>query len=337
MKLKPNASAPTGTVQTYLGKMSSFERDGKTILRGTKPTDFNDAKSLLQIYVRIRTNNLNAFVHVVQPYLKHYWEQQHPGRYYYHEFLSANSGARPLGFICNGTHNTGGVIVSDYQITQGSLLPISVDTITRGEDKGVSDIFLGELSISSATTLGEFSRAVVSSNGERFAYGDTLSFIMVTQQVVEGLPCARVNFTSILLLDDDRYTFDGLTLTGLGVYNHRLAIQGFVPIGGYAWIHSRPVPKSTLVLHSTQRLVLSSHILPDLYADVEHMREAAQLLGAKIPEYVRHVRSQEDKAVYAAFGVPVKSVEYTSFGSVPSSTAFQTPTLSSPISQSVES
>lgn len=329
MKLKSNASAPKGTAQTYLGKMTTFERDGQIISRGTNPTSINDARSLLQVYRRIRTNNLNAFEHVIDPYLKNYWEQHRPGRYYYHEFLSANSDARPLGFLSSSDYNTGGAIVSDYQITQGSLLPISVDTYSCGPEHGITDILLGDLTISSATTLGEFSRAVVSSNGGRFHFGDTLTFIQISQIVQETLPCARVNFTSVLLLDNDDYTFDGISLLGLGTYNRRLAIRDFAPIGGYAWIHSRPVPQSTHVLHSTQRLVLSSRVLPDCYAEPEHMREAAQRLGAKIPEYVKHVRSQEDAAIYAAFGVPCRSVEYKVSGPIPSE--------SSPISQFIES
>lgn len=329
MKLKSNASAPKGTVQTYLGKMTSFERDGQVISRGASPTSINDARSLLQVYRRIRTNNLNAFAHVVQPYLKNYWEQRRPGRYYYHEFLSANSDARPLGFLSSSDYNAGGAIVSDYQITQGSLLPIAVDTYSRGPEHGITDILLGDLAISSTTTLGEFSRAIVSSNGERFHFGDTLTFIQITQVVQETLPCARVNFTSILLLDTDDYTFDGISLLGLGTCNRRLAIRDFAPIGGYAWIHSRPVPQSTHVLHSTQRLVLSSHVLPDCYAEPNRMREAAQHMGAKIPEYVKHVRSQEEKAVYDAFGVPCRSIEYAVSGPILNA--------SSPISQSVES
>lgn len=335
MKLKSNASAPQGTLQTYLGKMSTYERDGQTISRGAQPTAINDARSLLQIYGRIRTNNLNAFVHVVQPYLKFYWEQHRPGRYYYHEFLSANAKARPLGFISNGNLNTGGVIVSDYQITQGSLLPITVDTRLRGPEKGVTDILLGDLAISSTTTLGEFSRAVVSSNGGRFAFGDTLSFIQISQYMQDALPCARVAFTSVILLNDDQYTFDGIKLTGFGTYKNRLAIRDFAQVGGYAWIHSRALPQSTRVLHSTQRLVLSSRLLPDCYAAPEHMRQAAQLLGAKIPEYVKQVRSQEEKDIYAAFGVPCKSVMYSASGTPqPLAPDSGTP---SPISQSIES
>lgn len=141
MKLKSNASAPKGTAQTYLGKMTTFERDGQIISRGTNPTSINDARSLLQVYRRIRTNNLNAFEHVVDPYLKNYWEQHRPGRYYYHEFLSANSDARPLGFLSSSDYNTGGAIVSDYQITQGSLLPISVDTYSCGPDMALRTFF----------------------------------------------------------------------------------------------------------------------------------------------------------------------------------------------------
>lgn len=95
MKQKNNSTTLDGSLQSYLGEISVYSRSGSQVFRGTKTRSYHDANNLIQVYNRLRTSNLSAFASAVQKHFSPYWEAQTPGRYYFHNFLSANASARP--------------------------------------------------------------------------------------------------------------------------------------------------------------------------------------------------------------------------------------------------
>lgn len=310
MNRKSSSAIPTGVAQTYLGKMTTYVRNGVEIMRGSGTTSFHDRKSLPQIYQRLRMNNLNAFAKKVSPFLKNCWEQQEAGRgrYYYQNFVRANKNARAYGVVINANHDGDGVLIADYQISQGTLPTIVVDTNCEGTERGITDIAVGELEINENTTIGEISRALVENNGMRFRYYDRLTFFYMTQLVEGGKPTARCGLVSIVLAEDSQETMEGLNLRGFGVNRNRLAIRSNMPIGGYTWIHQRAVPKTTKMLCSTQTLTMSDSAALNAYASTESMREAAIQMGATIPQQASMVKP-EHREVYEAFGVPCSPIK----------------------------
>lgn len=308
MKRKNNTSTPTGVMQTHMGKANTYMRDGVEITRGAVTQSYKDAKSLPQIYHRLCINNLNAFAKKVQPFLKNCWEQHEAGLYYYQNFLRANKQTRAYGVVINGDHNCGGVLIADYQISQGSLPTIQVDTYSYGPEHGITDIAVGDLEIDENTTIGEFSHALVENNGRRFQYYDRLTFFYMAQATGGQGPTARCGMVSVLLAGESQETMRGLNLMGFGVKQGRLAIRGTAPIGGYTWIHQRAVPKTTKRLCSTQFLTMSNRTVLECYASPERMREAAVMMGATIPKQAPLLSKPEYKKVYEAFGVRCSSV-----------------------------
>lgn len=311
MKRKNNTSVPTGVMQTFLGKANTYMREGVEITRGAGTRSYHDQKSLPQIYHRLCMSNLNAFAKKVQPYLKGCWEQHEAGLYYYQNFVHANKHTRAYGIVINTNRNGNGVLVADYQITQGSLPSIHVDTHSDGPMQGITDISVGDLEIDENTTIGELARALVENNGTRFQYYDRLTYFYMIQMVEEQGPTARCGIVSIVLAEGSQETMKGLNLTGFGVKKQRLAIRGTAPLGGYTWIHQRAVPKTTKRLCSTQILTMSDKTLMECYAAPERMREAAVLMGAKIPKQAPMVSKAEHKKAYEAFGVRCSSIKVT--------------------------
>lgn len=329
MQRKNNAAVLDGSLHSYLGDITAYHRNQRMVIRGKHTTHYTDANNLVQVYNRLRNSNLTAFARAVQGAFGRYWEDQIPGRYYYHNFISANASARPYGLVVNQHHNVGAAVVSNYVVTQGSLPAISVDTFSLSPAQGISNIIVGDLAVTSATTIGEFSRALVNNNGDRFRFGDILAFFCVYQRMEEGKPRVAVGSQAVSLIDSDEFIFDSFDLRGFGTTNRFLSIRGVAPVGGYTWVHARTIPNTTQLLVSPQRLTLSDRTILDVFSNVEHMRSAAIQMGASIPDEISPNFLHHDPKIYEAFGVPCKSAVSGNCGFV------DTPTADSPFRQSL--
>lgn len=336
MKKNNKTTALEGRLQSYLGDITAYNGEHGMVIRGQHVTNYHDANNLVQVYNRLRSSNLTAFAKAVQRYFGNYWEPQTPGLHYYHNFISANKNARPYGLIANSQHNAGAAIVSDYIVTFGSLPSIEVDTFTLGSAHGITNILIGDLTVTAETTIGEFARTIVDCNGGRFQYGDILAFLCVRQGMDQGVPRIGVSTSSVILLDSDEYTFGDLNLLGFGTTNGCLSIRETAPLGGYTWVHARAIPNTTRLQVSAQRLTVTDTVLFDIFASPEKMREAAIAMGAKIPDEVSPAFLHHDPAIYRAFGVPCVSTAASGpQSSNPQSSNPQSsvPTLTSPFCQ----
>lgn len=331
MQRKNNAAVLDGSLHSYLGDITAYHRNQRMVIRGKHTTHYSDANNLVQVYNRLRNSNLTAFACAVQQHFGRYWEDQTPGRYYYHNFISANASARPYGLVTNKKTNPGAAVVSDYVVTLGSLQPVVVNTFDQGPTHGVTDIRVGDLTVTPATTIGEFSRALIDNNGGRFRFDDILAFFCVYQRMEGGRPRVSVASTSVLLTDSDEFTFGSLDLRGFGTTDRYLSIRDTAPIGGYTWVHARTIPNTTQLLVSTQRLTLSDRTILDIFSDVDHMRKAATLMGATLPDIVTPSFLHHDPKIYEAFGVKCVDAEHVVSGPI------NLPTAESPFQQSLPS
>ena len=158
--------------------------------------------------------------------------------------------------------------MAPYLISRGSLASIIVEG--TGAD-AVTNISVGDLTISGTTTIGQFAKAVVANNAG-IEHGDQLTYVSCVQQtdantgnpvVVSGIYEVTLDSNSNDLLRKF------IPEVGSSVKNGFLAHGQLIGRGGFAWILSRkPVGGSLMV--STQRLILTS---PDVYD--EYVTESA--------------------------------------------------------------
>ena len=93
-------------------------------------------------------------------------------------FVRLNSAASPV-YLTKPEADGGGCIAAPYQLTQGSLPSI----VIAGEGaEAKTDIKLGALQLSEATTVVDFAKAVVDNNADN-NYGDQSSFYNILQRV----------------------------------------------------------------------------------------------------------------------------------------------------------
>lgn len=308
-----NGVVKKGQMQTYLGKMTTYMRDGESIMRGTTPTQINNPQTAVQMYHRLRLPNMVAFYRVVRKFNQKGWENLPPKTSLYNCFVGANMDIEPLG-IRKEDFKAGMTIVEAYQITSGSLPAIEVDTLSEGAAKGITNIVVGDMSISETTEVGALAQAIVEQNGGAYQYGDEIAFLLAEQYYVDGIARVRAKRIAISLTKDSDIVLGDIDMTGWGVKDGKLAINGVAPLGGYCWVHSRKDEEGNLRV-STQRMITVGDSLQKAYRDPEQMRQAAEDQGADFSEiaFLECHTAEEAKAI-SAFGIIYKMVRKGSDG-----------------------
>ncbi len=292
-------------MQTYLGKMTAYQREGKQLMRGTTPTIITNPQSAKQMYQRLKFLNLNNFYRAVAPFNRGGWENRQPGCSAFNAFMAANLNQAPVA-LTRQQQNAGMAIIAPYVIASGSLPAIIVDTTTRSAALGVSDILVGDLTIAPATKISALADAIVSANGGRFAYGDEIAFLCLAQYVVNGIVRIRASRTAITLAEDSTETLADLDLRGFGTHNRCLAVASAVPEGGYCWVHARRDAEGRNHV-STQNLILVGNAILRHFTQPSLLRAAAEDFGAKFDnDLFLECSSAEMRRVFEAFGIPYR-------------------------------
>jgi hypothetical protein len=168
----------------------------------------------------------------------------------YNAFIQANLGVVKV-YITKTMKLNGGAILAPYQITRGSLPSISM-AVNSG-NKLVSSVRLGTLTISSTTTVAQFSQAVIDNN-PAFLEGDQLTFFHGIQSVdtVTRTPRATINgYKVVLSTADDTPLWNVVSQLGFSVADNKLATSVEITNGAAVWVHSREAVDGTLKV-STQ-------------------------------------------------------------------------------------
>lgn len=169
----------------------------------------------------------------------------------------------------------GGCVVAPYRISEGSL-PVVPLTYESG-GYYASTINLGDLPISAATTVQEFSRAVIANNND-FEIGDQIGVFIATQIVesVGGLPRVQMQGYKIELDTNDEVTtlFDIMGTGNVsGVDGHLCVARG----DGACIVHSRKTSTGETLV-STQSFVINNAILTQ-YTSADARLKAAESYG----------------------------------------------------------
>lgn len=218
-----------------------------------------DAKTRSQVTQRVKMANVIAMYRALKNICNHSFEGLNVGQTSYSAFVKANLTGNKVS-LTKEAASFGACVVAPYLISRGSLPSIQVEG--TGAD-AVTNIAVGNLSISGTTTIGQFADALVANNAG-IEYGDQLTYVSLVQQTDanSGYPIVVAGIYEVTLnsASTDKVR-DFIPEVGSSVKNGFLAHGALIGRGGFAWILSRKQPGSSLMV-STQRLVLTS---PDVY------------------------------------------------------------------------
>lgn len=243
-----------------VGNLTGYRgRDGRNVIR-QKIYNPRNAKTPLQMRRRVAWGNLVNLWALIMNFMKPSFTNKAKGQTDYNAFMKANVDANPV-YLTKKEVAKGGVVVSPVVVTSGVLPAIGASLVNGGKIQ--SSLALGDLELSSETTVGAFSHAIIENN-EGWQNGDQLSALLVLQQQYDaaaGAVRAKATFASVIL-DETSYTllYDEVSDAGFSASQGFLATKSAVN-GGVAWIQSRKVDGETQV--SSQSLTVNNNILSD--------------------------------------------------------------------------
>ena len=233
------------------GDLTFKTLNGLTVV-SEKVTKMTNPRSDAQMRVRTRWSNVVAMYSGVRPLLRHGFENKPAGLSDYNMFVKVNMQRTPI-YLTKQAVAGGACVATAYQISQGSLPAI---VVTGTGQNGVSDILLGSLSITSATTVAQFSTAVVQNNPD-YRYGDQISFFLVKQKVNEetGIPYCQFSAAKVILdaANENKLYDETGSSHGFASIDGKIGHSGNDGDCAYAWVHSRKTDGKTLV--SSQSLL----------------------------------------------------------------------------------
>lgn len=258
------------------GQLTFKTVKGQTIV-SEKVTNVSNPRTEGQQRQRTKWVNVIRMYSGISPLLKNGFENKAHLVSDYNMFVKMNNVANPV-YLTKSEADGGACIAAPYQITQGTL-PSIVVTGTGADCK--TDIALGSLTLSEATTVAEFSNAVVQNNAD-YNYGDQISFYSILQKVNEETKIPYCQFgASYVVLDKESSVklFDLVNKAGFACSEGFLAHGEDEGAGTFAWVHSVKVNAKTKV--STQFLINNNPLL-DSYSDNDaYLRAAASYGGAQ--------------------------------------------------------
>ena len=162
-----------------VGDLTFKQVKGQTIV-SEKVTQVSNPRTKPMMLQRMKWGNIAAVFSGIRPLLNEGFETKEGMQTDYNKFMQINLAKEPV-YLTKRQKAAGGCVAAPYQITQGSLQPIAIE----GEgNTAVTDIFLGGQTLSAATTVGEFSQAVISNN-PAYRNGDQISYFIIRQTVDE--------------------------------------------------------------------------------------------------------------------------------------------------------
>ena len=233
------------------GQLTFKQVNGMTIV-SEKVTAVANPRTDAQMRTRTKFTNIVSMYRGIRPLINYGFEAKPKTLSDYNMFVKVNMQRTPI-YLTKSAVAGGACIATAYQISQGSL-PAIVLTGTGQNVK--TDIRLGGDSITSNTTVAQFSAAVVNNNAD-YRYGDQISFFLVKQLVnaETGIPYCQFSAAKVILDAANESTLADVTggSHGFASADGMLAHVGNDGDCAYAWVHTRKSDGKTLV--SSQSLV----------------------------------------------------------------------------------
>lgn len=235
----------------------TFKQVGGQCVVSQKITSISNPRSEAQMRTRTKFTNIVQMYRGIRPLLNNGFENRPAGCSDYNMFVCINMQKQPV-YLTKQAKAGGATVAAPYAITQGSLPAI---VISGSGQTATTDIGLGVSTISTATTIAQFSQMVVGNNPD-YQYGDQISYFLVKQKVNSetGIPyCQFSGWRVILDASNEEKLWDVVSRNGFSASDGHLAHSGNDGDCVYTWVHSRKSNGKTLV--SSQLLVNANSIL----------------------------------------------------------------------------
>ena len=248
------------------GNLTFKSLNGQTVI-SEKVTHIRNPRTNAQMQTRTKWGNIIAMYKGIRPLLNYGFEAKPKTLSDYNMFVKVNMQRTPI-YLTKQAVAGGACVATAYQISQGSLPAI---VVTGTGQNGVSDILLGSLSITSATTVAQFSAAVVQNNPD-YRYGDQISFFLVKQKVNEetGIPYCQFSAAKVILdaANENKLYDETGSSHGFASIDGKIGHSGNDGDCAYAWVHSRKSDGKTLV--SSQELLAANTKESDYQGDAAY-------------------------------------------------------------------
>lgn len=174
-----------GNSRNKIGSIVTYVSKGQQIAR-SKAANISNPRTASQMTQRIKLSNVVAMYRANKGWMDRYAFENKPTRWsVFNAFVSANLSAS-LVALTKQEASAGACVVAPYKMTDGSLPQIQINELNN---KGVytTDLYIGDLEISSSTTIGDLSAALIANNNG-IVNGMQLSLIENGQEVVNNIP-----------------------------------------------------------------------------------------------------------------------------------------------------
>lgn len=269
-----------GSSRNKVGSLVTYRLKGQDIARA-KAAQVSNPRSLAQMQQRVKLANLVGMYRANRAWMDGLAFSTRPLQWSdYNAFVSANIATNRIA-LTKEQAAAGTTIVAPYIVSRGSLPTIEVNPTTANVWQ--TNIGVGDLSIDPATTtVGEFSTAILANNNG-LQQGMQLSLVMNYQQQSGSAYYATSRYYEVIINPNDTDLLSTrMDLQHVGVSGGNLAYTRGAsdPIVGFAFVLSLTQANKTQV--STQRLVLTSTSVYDLFTRQAQQDAATQSYGAQL-------------------------------------------------------
>ena len=243
-----------------------------------KQTTYRDAKAEGQVVYRVKMRNIQNIYAALKESLRGNFQDKTGRQTDYSRFQGINM-QKPAVYLNKSEVAMKAQIVAPYIVSFGTLAPIEYEL---RDNLLVTNIGLGNLSITPDTTVSEIALAIVKNN-EGWEYDDCLEF-MAVKQTEGNTPTAKCSFTHLPL---DKYNSaklsEVLVVRNVNQIELGSSAEGFLQMnvsdnGGFAIIRKRMASKGLMT--STQELAVNNPLF-DLYHSDKRMQKALDSYGVK--------------------------------------------------------
>ena len=242
------------TVAGKLGSMVLYRAKGDQRSR-TYVKTVSNPKTRAQLDQRTQLANLVAVYRAMKNVMSSAFENAAANQSQYNAFVSANLNVGTSVHLSKADAAAGACIAAPYQVTKGSLPPV---TLTGLAPDAITNISVGVLTSMAGVTVAELSAALVASNAG-ISYGMQLSYysLMQGRSIVTGaVSCGLTPYEMTLDSEDGSLVSHRFPARALGITDGSLSHVADTLLGGYCWVWSRKDSGSIKV--SSQSLNITS-------------------------------------------------------------------------------
>lgn len=309
-----------------LGGVVLYQAQGRTLARELAPAVSNP-RTPAQMEQRVKLANVVAVYRANRQWMAGSFEDKKQSESDYNAFVSANL-ANSRVATSKSEAAAGAAVASPYKVTSGSLPSIEQQATTSAI---TTNLYLGALNITSSTTIGALSAALINNNNA-IREGMQLSLVINIQTVDEytNIPYIVVrahemiiNSNSAELLTD---YIPGEIVRATGSADNRLYFDGSsLGYGSATFILSETISGRTRV--STQSMLMfGDNPTYQFYTSVLAWQQAVDSYGVGVEEFLSSASASGSSQVEvqnSITAVEINEQQYTAGAQVPGPIAAQ--------------